>query len=151
VGFFVGNDFRDNVVHLSKRPWFRLDEKGALVAENSPVPPPRGEWFDQLLKNNFASYHFLAYHAAPLKSHLQETDAWYAKPYQWSRRREKERDSAQDKQESFPFDDPWRKEPTKSFHEAVNVAGTILAELQRDCDRCGAKLLVAVFPPRESI
>jgi hypothetical protein len=151
VGLFVGNDFRDNVVHLSKRPWFRLDEKGALVIENSPVPAPRGELFDQLLKNNFASYHFLAYHLARLKAHLQETDRWYAKPYQWARRRDREKDAAQDKQEAFDFDDPWRKEVSKSFQEAVSVAGAILDQLKRDCDGCGAKLLVAVFPPRPSI
>lgn len=151
VGFFVGNDFRDNVVHLKKHPWFRLDEKGTLAIDNSPVPAPRGEVFDQLLKNNFASYHFLAFHLARLKSHLQESDRWYAKPYQWWRKRDKAQDAAQDKDEAFDFEDPWRKEPSREFQESVRVAGAILDELKKDCDACGAKLLVAVFPPRNSI
>jgi hypothetical protein len=149
LGFYVENDFADNLSKRWKSPHFAVGDDGRVVVSNQPVPNPLSERASAFLKEHLLAYYFIGHHARTVRAGLRSGQGPLSRAYNWVgsfRRERKARESA-----DLSRMDLYRVEPTATALEAERLTAAILAELDRAVAAHGGRLLVAIIPAREQV
>ncbi|MGE0707641.1 MAG: hypothetical protein AB7N76_08240 [Planctomycetota bacterium] len=149
VGFFLGNDFSDNIYHRWRRPHFDVGPDGRVVLSNVPIPNPLSERLSDGLKARSLAYFYLSYYGRKARNRIEGSERWYGQLYRkLSASREREKD---EERPDTSFYGMFRDPPDDTLREAYRVTEALLGEVKRTCDEGQARLVVVCFPRRDMV